>query len=204
MTTPSPFQKSDIQERPSTARLAAEALFTASRTQEPRDGPTAQVFVKRRRKLEVDGIPPAPEKHVADPLQERAPRTHLLSASVSKQAERSGLEHPPRLSGVSEGRPKPRRRMRRELNGAVTIVRPIDDDPDASSGANDHPGKRGLHPQSPLFPQQWPTSLRYPRLLVQIRALEQEALALKQRQGALRWITSAIQQYGLTATDVGL
>lgn len=184
----------------SNARLAAEAFFAGPRATVPDEQPQAHVIVKRKRVLQVSDTTAVAEPPPGDAQEEqRAPKVHLLAVPVERGVARERATGHPEQTG---DQPRPRRRRRRELNGEVTIIRP-EGRASRDDAAHATPELRPAMASRRGSIGQWSLSLGYPILLAEIEKLEHQARLIKQREGAVLWISQAIRQYGLTAEELG-
>ncbi len=201
----------------SQARLAVEALF---QPQQPRsEAADVDVVVKRRRIAStdhrVDGHDVA--QVVADEV--RAPR--IFKVERQQEGQQDGQELltnealQPQLSGAASStfEVTQAKRRRRRLNGEVTIIRPMlqepgamhdefttgDSEPDSigdSQARSSDVGRFGVDMKA---------QSRHDKLMARIARLESQAQTARKVEAAaaVRWIKKAIDEYGLEARELG-
>lgn len=197
----------------SAARAIAEGAFAASRDEAE---PAVVVIKRRRRAIDIvdaapDGAPSAAANSAREqrvfrvapslPIGEPSATTSTVDVAAADCAFAEPVAGS--LDGVS---PVPRRQRRRK-NGEVTIIRPERVDEHEVNGADSH-GSLAETPQFATLPLNFDfltTRQRYEQLRSQIAKLEREAQKLRAQEAAhaVRWIRRAIEDYGLTAEDLG-
>jgi len=199
------------------ARLAVEALFQAPRLRS--EAADVDVVVKRRRIAStdhrVDGNDVA--EVVADEV--RAPRIFKVEKQQEGQQDgqdfSSNTDLQPQLGGAASNTSEvtQARRRRRRLNGEVTIIRPMlqepsamhdefttgDSEPDSigdSQARSSDVGRFGVDLEA---------QSRHDKLMARIARLESQARTARKVEAAaaVRWIKKAINEYGLEAREVG-
>ena len=201
----------------SQARLAVEALF---QPQQPRsEAADVDVVVKRRRIAStdhrVDGNDVA--EVVADEV--RAPR--IFKVEKQQEGQRDGQDSSsntdlqPQLGGAASNASEvtQARRRRRRLNGEVTIIRPMSQEP---SAMRDESTTGGSKPDSigdsqarssdvGRFGVDMKAQSRHDKLMARIARLESRAQTARKVEAAaaVRWIKKAINEYGLEAREIG-
>jgi hypothetical protein len=181
------------------ARYAIEVLFQPQRP----GGETADVdvVVKRRRIASTDDH--VSGEHDAQVMADevRAPRVFQVERRPEGQESLSEarLDGQPRLSSSAVAQVK---RRRRRLNGEVTIIRPpsqsVGEGASSTEGAPTHEDGR--------FGVALEAQRRHEKLLARIALLERQADKARNAEAAtaIRWITKAIKDYGISAEELGL
>lgn len=197
----------------SAARAVAEAAFAA-----PRDEAAAAVVVIKRRRRAVNAGGAAPDAiPSAAAHSAREQRVFRLSASLVP-GERSATtatsdlvaSHSATAEAVAGSLESPSpapRRQRRRKHGVVTVIRPDRLDEQEVKEVASRESLVGT-PQSAPLPRDFDflaARERCEQLRSQIVKLEREAQRLRVREvaHAVRWIRGAIEDYGLTAKDLG-
>lgn len=199
----------------STARAAAEAAFT-----DPRDEADVAVVVIKRRRPVVgtiaavpDVTPNAPANNAREqrvfrversrPAGQPSAETGVADAAASLAASAEALDGP-----LESTPPIPHRRSRRK-HGAVIVIRP-ERLADQELGSGDSRESPTSKPQATSLARDFAfqASLdreRFETLRAQIVKLEREAEKLRAQEAAkaVRWIRRAIEDYALTAEDLG-
>ena len=199
------------------ARLAVEALFQAPRPRS--EAADVDVVVKRRRITStdhrVDGNDVA--EVVGDEV--RAPRIFKVE---KREGQQDGQELPfnadlqPQLGGAASNTPEvtQARRRHRRLNGDVTIIRPMSQEPNvvrdehftAGSKPDSIEDSQAQSSDAGRFGVDLEAQTRHEKLKVKIAQLERQAQRAKNTEAAaaIRWIKKAIKDYGIDAREIGL
>lgn len=205
----------------SPARLAAEAVFTATPTPAGESGEKPVVTLKRNRPVETgDAVERDSHKQHEQVEEARAPRTFRVeppSAPVGLELEGSFVDGATEAVQARALQPTVPRKSRRKRHGDVTIIRPGRSEPvDAAKPVAGHekqgpcltvvkrrPGGGFVFDVASIGSS---ASREYASIMAKIQELERHAVAIKKRESsnAVRWIKRAIVNYELDAADLGL
>ena len=195
------------------APTAAAAHLVVDHRPLLRKPPQVEVIVKRRRFSSRDGQ--GSMNGSSEPQPTHSPRIYRIAKlrlderERGPQAEAFSREVAPDDESITSSLPCLGKRMRRVLNGRVTIIRPMPESeavpPESVESHDPQQDLRDRRRELGPFRMGEAAERRYDRLMKAIQRLEIRAAAARKAEtaAAVRWIRRTMARYDIRACEVG-